>query len=545
MRQVAREPELRKWLIGRFLRQYPAEPGFNAHQPPYVDHNFTLEIEKPVSTLEEFAPSTPTEPIELPLAGYTVVLRPGEEKDLFQRSFEDIETVLSLHRFAWLPILGEKVETAWVAAIWSAWKAAHAAVDGSWAWHPYTASERAINVINFAEHRGLPFPRQDTLQILALHGPAIAGKLEYFGDHHTSNHLANNGRGLFILGLALNLPACIELGATILIEEAKRIFSPSGMLREGSSHYHLLLARNYRIAAETAERYNHSAYTELSKIVRQIYAPLPYLKLPGGMPLVGDISPDLPPEQLASEFYEVLDREPYDSSKLEADGWLRYNNGPWSGLWHMSPEGWSHMPGHGHQDCGSFELHYEKTPIFVDPGRGAYGEEGEAALYRSAAVHNTLTVDGYDPYPPNKPYFDDKFRTDVGGPSPMLEQTDDGVCLRHQGYSRFNAVGELTRKWAFSGKGLSVEDCIGGTGRRKIRRILCSVLPVTQSDEGLILGTQSDRFLMKFDNGSAISLSKGKRWTAYGVSEPAVFISVEDMDRLPWQGRLTLEKIAP
>ena len=32
-------------------------------------------------------------------------------------------------------------------------------------------------------------------QAMALHARAIAAQLEYFGEHNTSNHLANNGRG--------------------------------------------------------------------------------------------------------------------------------------------------------------------------------------------------------------------------------------------------------------------------------------------------------------------------------------------------------------
>ena len=75
----------------------------------------------------------------------------------------------------------------------------------------------------------------------------------------------------------------------------------------------------------------------------------------------------------------------------------------WSGLWFLSPEGWSPMPGHGHQDAGGFEVHWKDTPLFVDVGRGAYGDDGEAALYRSALVHNGLTLDDLDPYPPHKP----------------------------------------------------------------------------------------------------------------------------------------------
>ena len=84
---------------------------------------------------------------------------------------------------------------------------------------------------------------------------------------------------------------------------------------------------------------------------------------------------------------------------LAADGWIRKDHGLWSGLWHVSPKGWSGIPGHGHEDFGSFELHFGNEPVLIDPGRGSYGDKSEAALYRSGAVHNLLLVDGLILFP--------------------------------------------------------------------------------------------------------------------------------------------------
>ncbi len=541
-RLIAQEPVLRKWLIGRLLGKYPAKPSFQANRPAYAEQRFPIGTTNPNSNLGELAPGAPKNPLELPLAGQSITLQPGQHSKLFQRSFEDTETLLSLHRFAWLPLLGDKLEPAWVGAIWSAWMNAYQTVDKSWSWHPYTAAERAINILWFATRHGLPAPVEETLHVLAAHGPAIANNLEYFGDHHTSNHLANNGRGLFILGLMLGLPDCANLGATILIAEAKRIFGPSGILREGSSHYHLLLAHNYRIAMIKAEEYEHPAFAELSDIVKHIYSPLSYLKLPGGMPLIGDISPDLPPAKLEREFDHDIGAKLYDPSALINEGWLRYDSNPWSGLWHVSPGGWSHMPGHGHQDCGSFEVHYNNTPIFIDPGRGSYGEEGDAAYYRSAAVHNSVMVDGVDPYPSNKPYYDDAFRLRTAGPPPDLKLTKNGVSLTHNGFSRLKSLGSYRRIWSFKGNTMSVLDRIDGSGNHSITRTLCTTLAIEKASDGLILNGDGLSFWLRIDGGE-LELENGVRWTAYGEGQPATFIRLERRYDLPWQGYFTLDKI--
>jgi len=542
IRQVASEPVIRNWLIGRVLGRYPALPAYRAHHPSYLAQPLPLAMERPVSDFEELITGAPERPITLKLAGQTISLILGEEGELFTRSFDDTETLLSLHRFAWLPLLGDDVDPSWVNALWAAWAAACGKVDESWTWHPYTASERAINILNFAGSHGVPAPKAATMQMLADHSQAIARRLEYFGDHNTSNHLSNNGRGLFVIGLILNMPNCADLGAQILEEEAERIFTSSGMLREGSSHYHLLLARNYRLALDAARKHNHPAAPKLSEIVRRIYSPLPYLNLPGGMPLIGDISPDISPSALIGEFEADIDAEPIDSEQLIADGWLRADFGSWAGLWHAAPGGWSQMPGHGHQDCGAFELHYNDTPVFVDPGRGSYGEEGEAAYYRSAAPHNSTTVDGLDPFPPNKPYFDDAFRQKISGPAPLLAPMSGSVKLTHHGYTRLKSVGQLQRIWSFEGPKMTIMDSVGGSGTRTLARSFCTDLSAELMGGEIILRDGDLSFRLGFGGGNC-TIENTVHWTAYGEGHPATLIRIEERKSLPWQGTITLEKI--
>ena len=543
VRQVTSEPALRNWLVERFLGRHGAVPAFRDHCPPYLDGSLPLAKESPVSKFAELFSAAPKSPITLHLAGHTVILNPGEERELFKRSFGDIETLLSLHRFSWLPPIANEVDPAWVNALWTAWAGTCGMIDESWSWHPYTVSERAINICNYADHHGLPAPKAISAQMLADHGQAIAQNLEYFGEHNTSNHLANNGRGLFLIGLSLNMPNCADLGARILDEEAKRIFTSSGILREGSSHYHLLLARNYRLSLDVARKYAHPVASRLLEIVRSVYSPLPYLNLPGGMPLIGDISPDIPPSALSGEFEADIDAEPTDAHELIADGWLRADFGPWAGLWHVAPGGWSHMPGHGHQDCGSFELHYYDTPIFIDPGRGTYGESDAAALYRSGGVHNSLTIDGCDPYPPNKPYFSDDFRLRNGGPPPELKPIADGVSLTFSGYSRLNSVGLVSRLWSFDGEIMKISESVDGSRRRTITRTFCTELSVQNNGDSLILTENGMKFRLKIDRAEGrIEIERATRWIAYGKGRSATFIRVETKCALPWQGSLSLEK---
>ncbi|MEO5335367.1 MAG: heparinase II/III-family protein [Magnetospirillum sp. WYHS-4] len=528
VRQLRDDPVLATWLLGRALGRWPGEPTFVPHRPPYLEGLLPLGLETPAVSFPQIQSGDPSGTLDLDLPGERIRLEPGQTARLFERTYGDLETELAVHRFAWL---NDATDPAWVHAVWRAWRERFGTRPDGWPWHPYTAAERAVALLAFARRHGLPGGEE----VLAAHGPAIAARLEYFGEHHTSNHLFNNGRGLFLLGLGLGLPRCTEVGARIVVEEAKRIFRPSGVLREGSSHYHVLLARRLQEVADAATGRPEAAF--LGEAARKAWSVVPHLRLPGGIALVGDISPDIRPDRL---FRNLERAEPGDSTALAADGWLRADFGPWAGLWHAAAEGWSPMPGHGHQDLGSFELHFGTEPVFVDPGRGAYGETGEAARYRSASVHNTLLVDGWDPYPPNRPYYDATFRRRVGGLPPELRREGDTVVLRHSGFKRFNGMGASTRRWAFHDKAFFLSDTLEGRGRREISRRL--VTPLAVEGQGTTLLLKGKEMTLRLTCGEAAWKTEPvTRWTAYGVGEPATLLIAETTAPLPWSGKIILE----
>ena len=564
-RQVAGDPVLRRWLVGLALGRHRRPPRFTAGAPPYLAGRARVNdvSADPSVAFPALDAAPPDRPITLPLPGRRMVVMPGREGALFDASFDDTETLLAIHRFAWVPLLGKAVDEGWVDALWREWAARFAGIDKGWAWHPYTAAERAINILDFARRAGLPGDPDETLALLARHGTAILDRLEYFGDHNTSNHLSNNGRGLFLLGLALGIEAFTEVGGRILIAEAARIFKPSGILGEGSSHYHLLLTRNYASAWLAARAHGHHDAATLEAITGRALAAIPHLTLPGGMPLIGDISPDCPPGFLGgllpggdmeSGWCGLLspgDRDALGSLKrgcgavspdrIAADGWVRAAYGPWTALWHTAPDGWSAMPGHGHQDMGGFELHYRTEPVFVDPGRGAYGEEGEAAAYVAGRAHNTITIDGCDPYPANRPYFDAAFRRAVGGPGPRITRTGDAVILAHDGYRRLGGVGTLTRRFAFDGNVMRVIDRVDGTSRRTITRHLHTRHAVSRQLGGAVIEGKARRYRLTTDG--EIKLSQGTCWTAYGEGVPSTIIDIALAAPLPVETEFAMEAL--
>lgn len=526
-RQVVKDGVLRRYLIARALGRIQPPPPFVPHQPPYLPGRVLL------SDAPDFAvaPDRSGDPIRFVIHGRGFFVDPDHPGGLFDTLPTEIETTLALHRFAWLAN-ARAGDPATVAAVWRAWFARFGGSDDPWAWHPYTVVERAVALLDFTERHS--WPGGDARAILTRHVEAIQARLEYFGEQHTGNHLANNGRGLAHLGLRLGDPALAELGLRILVEEARRIFLPSGVLREGSTHYHLLYAARYAEMAALASLHLRPEAETLTRVAARALAVIPHFLLPGGVPLVGDISPDISP--VALRLPPLSDA--VDSDLLRRDGWLRFDRGDWAGLWHAAPEGWSHMPGHGHQDCGSFELHWRGLAVFVDPGRGAYGDEGEAAFYQSAQAHNGLVLDGVDPYPPNRPYYDDAFRRVVGGVPPALAVEGDAVRLGFAGYLRLGAP-SVTRRWTL-GAALVIEDAVEGTGRHRIERRLHTAFPVLPDGNGrVVIETPAGRLRAAAD--VPLALEARTRWLAYGEGVPATAIIAASDAALPWRGRLTVE----
>lgn len=553
---------LRRWLVERWLGREPPAPTYPLGAPPYLQGRASWQgrSHSAPEAFRELKAGLPVRPIVLSLPGGRIELRPGDERTLFGRRFDDLETLLAVHRFAWLPLQGDAADPAWVAALWAAWSNTYGTPIDDWPWHPYTAAERAINILEFGRRHGLPGSIEDTRHSLARHGGHIAERLEYFGERNTSNHLANNGRGLHRIGIALGDSVLADRGARILLAEAERIFGASGVLREGSSHYHLLLTRNYAAAWLAARRAGRAEQAGLEAVTQRALAVARTLALPGRFPLIGDISPDCPPSFLAgllpagdltAGWGSILGEDSraallrlrnasgaVDDDALRIDGWLRFDHGPWSGLWHAAPQGWTPMPGHGHQDLGGFELHYCGEVLFCDLGRGGYGESEAARRDVAAAAHNAVTIDDIDPYPPNRPYYSPEFRRRVGGPAPQSARHDDGVSITHDGFCRLGAIGTTRRRWRFDTDSLVIDDRIDGRGRHRILRRLHVPHAVVLEGKSAIIPLRHGRIRLSW--GEGVPTTKPVTlWTAYGEGRDATAIEIAVEAELPFADRIT------
>jgi hypothetical protein len=562
-RHLLDDPVLRRWLLRRIAGLEKSPRKFSTGAPPYLGQPNASNAEQRSprwtgrASAQRFRPIDGTVKIDLP--GLSVDVSSDNPGALFDRDYPDLETLLAAHRFAWVPLAGPGVDAGWVNAIWEAWIARYNTNRNGWPWHAYTAAERAINIIDFADRFGLPGNREDSVQSLAGHAETIRNNLEYFGEHYTSNHLSNNGRGLLRIGVALGIEEYAEDGAKILIAEAGRIFGRSGLLNEGSSHYHLLVTRNYIDAWLAADKAGIEHAPILEDIAEQAVAAVSGLCLPGGMPLIGDISPDAPPAYFAlltgaetddrrwpsmmNEEYRIAVTNlvsrvtPVSPDRLSEDGWHRFGKDDWLALAFVPPDGWPPMPGHGHQDLGSFELHDGISEVIVDPGRGSYADPE----YASAGVHSGVMIDGQEPAPVNRPYYDDAFRRRVVPQMPEFERTRTGRVLRSFGFARVRGIEKFERQWRFKGGAVEILDTIQGSGKRRIDRRYVTSTDVEISDGFALLSANGRRWRLRTE--IAPTVKPATRWMAYGEGRPGSVITFGQTEKLPFEGKTVLERL--
>ena len=343
-----------------------------------------------------------------------------------------------------------------------------------------------------------------------------------------------------------------------MVAEAGRIFGRSGVLREGSTHYHLLVTRNYIDAWLDACAGGLEQTDILGEIAERAVAALHGLCLPGGVPLIGDISPDVSPEFLRrmtgagdldawpvnllagrrQDAISMLERvSPVSPDRLADDGWHRFGGNQWHALCFVPPDGWPPMPGHGHHDLGSFELHDGERPVIVDPGRGSYDDMN----YASAQMHNYLTIDDAGPTAVNRPYYSADYRSRVIGATPSMSRTRTGGILTNEGFGRLRGVGKAVREWRFLEDRLEILDRVEGHGKHRVRRRFHTSADSRKADTGAMLEFEGAVYSLSSDCGPIVTESA--RFAEYGRDLPGYQIMFDQTVPLPFESRTIIARL--
>ncbi len=365
--------------------------------------------------------------------------------------FEDSEQLVSLHRWGWL--------LHWFThAVDPGNYSIGMALIDNWCtnasinlqreiYEPYTAGERICNALIYAAITKIPLA-QGTRHTLLCAADRLTQTIEYYWFDQAGNHVINNARALYFAGQYFGVTTYSVLAKSILSHELARLIYHDGFLREGSSHYHFLITRwLLEIAWLAGQNNDEGLLKQMDRVLPQMVARCWFLIIPKPtpgeytMPLIGDVSPDvtwewlldLPWSNLARYYHvshqsrlrpiqrgvsAILDalagqdmpaaaeeQPPIIRSNLfhvqsfPESGWYRVDWHEFTMVWHIEPQGTPLFASHGHCDLGSFCFYWRGQEILIDPGRLNYQLHHPLGRYGiGAAAHNSLCIDGYDPF---------------------------------------------------------------------------------------------------------------------------------------------------
>lgn len=432
--------------------------------------------------------------------------------------FEDYEDSASLHRWNWLLTRLTENHDDPDLADWGRfhiydWIDQH--IDGPRdpvIWGAYTTGERICNLLIFLEVLGIkhdPYMRY-ALCIMASH---VFHNLEYFGREDTFNHVINNARALYFAGQYLGIGTYSEAARKILKNELPKLITDDGFLREGSSHYQFLFTRWILEILYVARRFQDSAVLSLvsghavNLIKRcRFFLVFNESKSRWEFPLFGDISPDFSPDWLITLPWSDLalslynpgdeanlpersgwallfrdnnsaehkpqgnkDKQPGAVQTYSSGGWYRFDYRETTLFLHAEPDGITRYPGHFHSDSASFSLYRAGSPVIMDTGRMHYMKDAIGKYGLSAAAHNTVRVDGLDPFP-NRRYFR-LLQSVCGKPAVSWSNEGDYICIEIslKGFQRVhNDSIVFKRVFELHSSFLSIEDSFTGSANHLV-----------------------------------------------------------------------------
>jgi len=388
------------------------------------------------TTVFDDLPSTGWRPgEEAGLSGYKAPLAAGAEEVAnldWYRSFDDPEDTFALHRFGWLlrwlSLRPDCKALSGVEPLLLDWIEKFGEPDNASAWETYSVSERVVNWLLFicatVRHSRLSSECSQRLwQSLTVHLAYISRNLEYH-DSGYNNHILNNARALYIGGQLLTLSGFANLGRTILKKHVFEMIGENGELKEGSTHYQLLITRSFVEMVWVAGKTGDNLFLEeFEPVIRKMIGFCKYLHPKSRFlesetfPRIGDISPDFPVSwffpgeqsgSAAESWWDLWDeqdiREIIEVTSLDSDetdinhsGFIKKIDVPGSQFSITTtapPANCTYPMTHGHLDFGGFTLTDDLGAVLSDRGRFSYRDTELNRWAVSATAHNTSIVNG-------------------------------------------------------------------------------------------------------------------------------------------------------
>jgi hypothetical protein len=343
------------------------------------------------------------------------------------------------------------------------------------AWESYSCCERVANLaILLAAHPSLMLDTDASVlhRFFSESASWIDTHLEYYGETRTNNHFLNNGRALIIAGSITGNATWVSTGLEIVKRFAPKLFSHAGCLREGSSHYQLVVATwlfdalafaHICVPADTLIELEELTY-EVGRTCARFIASFPFMDVH-----IGDISPDLHPRLTLARLQLIFSEYLHEVPPVGCLGeWLFLEN-VHASIVARAVTAWPvQYTTHAHADLGSFIWLYKGHVILADPGRQNYLHDPATHSQLGPDNHNCMLVNGMGALAGSV------LRAGFWYPRPYANATvstcslEDVISIEHTGFLRLFRVGKHKREVHMSDANVTVTDTVEGNGAVEI-----------------------------------------------------------------------------
>jgi hypothetical protein len=314
-----------------------------------------------------------------------------------------------------------------------------------------------------------------------------------------NNHLLANFRALAWVGMFFpSWPESKQLaqfGLDGLWSQARRQVLADGVHDERSISYHTIVLQDLLETWLLARSREVSVPSDIEPLLHGMFEFLAATRTPNGTwPMLNDTVPGYPidPEQVLAAGAALFSRPelishtenpsrstyrdwlvgplatthggssptPLDSKIFQDAGYAVLRDEHTYLLFDAGPMGPARLPGHGHADSLSFELHTGNVGLIVDPGVFTYAAGRWRNHFRATASHNTVAVDEQD-----QCVFWGAFRVAFPPASELTSWSEDHVEGQHDGYCRFSDAVLHRRRISRIGPGtFEILDIFEGSG---------------------------------------------------------------------------------
>ena len=451
----------------------------------------------------------------------------------------------NLHYFDDLNAEGADGRRSWHEQAMENWIKANSPGTGT-GWEPYPSSLRIVNWIKYAL-AGAPLS-EPAMASLAMQARLLCRRLEY---HLLGNHLFANAKALVFAGAwfaGSEADKWLRKGGAILEKEIREQILPDGGHFERSPMYHSLVLEDVLDMINLARVYPHRRFSDLEALTETAGRMLAWLDAmthpDGEISFFNDASSGIAPKPGSlKEYAERLGVTAAGALRdLQASGYARFGQGPWTVFYDAAPVGPDYQPGHAHADTLAFELSADGERLISNSGTSTYEPSAQRDFERSTRAHNTVELDRKDSSEVWASFRVARRAKPFDRRVELLNCAARAECA-HDGYSRLPGQPIHRRLLEVTPNSVRWTDSVEGAGSHRAKGFIPlhpGVQPSIQGRAAQLRTPRGKSLILEGKGITIFSLEEGSYAREFGVIEPRPVLVWELTGAPPLEASFTL-----